>query len=183
MTLLVSDGKCFRSINHYLKKPFSKAALEFAAISEKIEPKLNRLDRDKFFQRVRGQLFIIRKFAPWFFSTVRLSRFKPIRSITQLIVDRLFRKRKRDKAFKSRRARRIIRVAMLPFEEQHSIDAARLKNCKAVFAYEDVEDGKVKFYPACNWYPYRDALLEKISGKYGVARGGSKTEEPAVAAQ
>ena len=61
---------------------------------------------------------------------------------------------------------------MLPFEEQHSVDAARMESCKAVFAYEDPADGKVKTIPACLWYPYRNAYLQKLSEKYGVVRGG-----------
>ena len=65
----------------------------------------------------------------------------------------------------------MIRVAMLPFEEEHSIDAARLENCKGVFAYEDIEAGKVRYMPACLWYPYRNERLEKLSKKYGVVKG------------
>jgi hypothetical protein len=69
---------------------------------------------------------------------------------------------------------------MLPFEEQHSIDAARMENCKAVFAYEDAEDGKVKTIPACLWYPYRNPLLEKLSKKYGIAGKKAEAEVPAA---
>jgi hypothetical protein len=68
---------------------------------------------------------------------------------------------------------------MLPFEEQHSIDALRLENCKAVFAYEDTADGQVKTIPACLWYPYRNAFLKKISEKYGIA--GKPAAKPAPA--
>jgi len=78
-----------------------------------------------------------------------------------------------------RRPKRILRVAGLPFEEEHSIDAARLENCKAVFAYEDVEDGKVKTIPACLWYPYRNPILEKISKKYGISRKCREDSESA----
>jgi hypothetical protein len=80
----------------------------------------------------------------------------------------LFYKLAKLTGFNVRRPRRMIRVAVLPIEEQHSIDAARLRNCKAVFAYEDVEDEQIKYFPACSWYPFRNALLEKISEKYGV---------------
>jgi hypothetical protein len=72
-------------------------------------------------------------------------------------------------------------VATLPFEEEHSIDAARLENCKAVFAYEDVANGEVRYAPACLWYPYRNPLLEKISGKYGITGAKTGTELPVTA--
>ena len=71
---------------------------------------------------------------------------------------------------------------MLPFEEQHSVDAARMESCKAVFAYEDTEDGKVKTIPACLWYPYRNAFLEKLSKKYGVVKNKGKAEVAATVA-
>jgi hypothetical protein len=170
MTLLVSDGKTYRSINHYLKKPLRQVALECAARSRKIEPQLDRLDPDKFFQRIRGQLLVIGTLGWWGFRTVRFWRLKPIRGLAGAVFGHLFRKLSRLAGFKTRRSRRIFRVVVVPIEEQHSIDAARLKSCKAVFAYEDVEDGKVKYYPACSWYPYRNPLLEKISQKYGVVR-------------
>ena len=170
MTLLISDGKTYRSINHYLKKPLSQVALECAARSRKIEPQLDRLDPDKFFQRLRGQLLVIGTLGWWGFRTVRFWRLKPISSLARAVFGHVFRKLSRLAGFKTRRPRRIVRVAVLPIEEQHSIDAARLKSCKAVFAYEDVDDGKVKYFPACSWYPYRNPLLEKISQKYGVVR-------------
>ena len=76
----------------------------------------------------------------------------------------------------------MIRVGMLPFEEEHSIDAKRLENCKAVFAYEDTTDGKVKYAPACLWYPYRNPLLHKLSDKYGLAGKENKAEAETIGA-
>lgn len=55
----------------------------------------------------------------------------------------------------------------------------RMESCKAVFAYEDPDDGQVKTIPACLWYPYRNAILEKLSAKYGVVKGGEVVEQPA----
>jgi len=176
MTLLVSDGEKFRSIRHYLKSSLRQAAVEFAVLSKKIEPWLDRLDPKKFFQRLYGQLLVIRTFLPWAFRTIHFRRLHLFRSCAKGILGRIVHRPARKGPFMSRRARSIIRVAILPFEEQHSIDAARLQNCKAVFAYEDVEDGKVKYFPACSWYPYRNPLLEKISQKYGVAQSKAETE-------
>jgi hypothetical protein len=92
----------------------------------------------------------------------------------------LFGKKLPEGIASSRHPRRVLRVAMLPFEEQHSVDAARMENCKAVFAYEDADDGKVKTIPACLWYPYRNPILEKISKKYGVVGKKAPQETPAT---
>jgi len=174
MTLLVSDGKKFRGINYYLKKPFRQVATEFEAISKKLDPKLDKLDPKKFLQRHWGRLIIIGALLPWGMRTIRLSRLgggKPVRSLMSIIWKRIFRDKSAE-GFKARRPRAVMRVAMLPFEEQHSIDGARLEHCKAVFAYEDTLDGKVKYFPACSWYPYRNPIMKMISDKYGAVKYG-----------
>jgi molybdenum cofactor biosynthesis enzyme MoaA len=183
ITLLVSDGQRYRGINYYLKKPFSQAAVELSALARRIEPRLDALDPKRFFQRWRGRLLCIRTFLPWGLRTIqwmRLADGKPVRAILKLIFGPLLRRQSVEGPAASRRPRRLLRLGMLPFEEQHSVDAARMENCKAVFAYEDPDDGKVKTIPACLWYPYRNAILEKLSKKYGVVRG--KREVKAAAA-
>ncbi|MCX5676605.1 MAG: hypothetical protein NTX87_16515, partial [Planctomycetota bacterium] len=182
-TLLISDGQHYRGINHYLKVPFSQAAVNFAARARKIEPRLDNLDPKKFFQRWRGRLLCIRTFVPWALRTidwVRLADGKPVRGLLKLLMSAVFRPQLPEGLASSRRPRRLLRLAMLPFEEQHSVDAARMENCKAVFAYEDVDDGKVKTIPACLWYPYRNPILEKISKKYGVVGKKAPQETPAA---
>jgi len=175
MTLLISDGKTYRGINHYLRKPFHQVVVEFAALSRKLEPSLDRLDRDRFFPRLRGQVLILWTLLPWMFSRIRFGRLigNPFSALGRLIFGRSSRLPAGEKA-KPRRARRVLRVAMLPFEEEHSIDAARLEKCKGVFAYEDAEDGRVKYIPACLWYPYRNPILEKLSKKYGICHQGDE---------
>lgn len=176
MTLLISDGKSYRGINYYLKKPFHEVAVEFATLTRKMEPTLDRLDTKRFFQRLRGQALILWTLLPWMFSRIRLGRLigNPFTALRALIFGRSSRVPAGANA-SPRRARRVLRVAMLPFEEEHSIDAARLEKCKGVFAYEDTDDGKVKYIPACLWYPYRNPILKKLSGKYGVTGGGAKS--------
>ncbi len=179
MTLLISDGKCYRGINHYLRKPFHQVAVEFAALSRKLEPRLDRLDINRFFPRLRGQALILRTLLPWLLARIRFGRLlgNPFAFLGRLIWNRLSRRWTRDETL-PRRSRRLLRVGVFPFEEEHSIDAARLEKCKAVFAYEDTEDGKVKYIPACLWYPYRNPILEKLSKKYGVVGKWAETQYP-----
>jgi len=182
MTLLISDGKTYRGINHYLQKPFGQVAVDLAALSKKIEPRLDRLDPKKFFQRLRGQVLLVRTFMPYMLHAIKWDRItdgKPVRALAKYLWGLVFRPAPPEGLAGSRHPRKLLRVGMLPFEEQHSIDAARMENCKAVFAYEDADDGKVKTIPACLWYPYRNPLLEKLSKKYGVA---GKADKPEVAA-
>ena len=111
---------------------------------------------------------------PFILRTVRFGRLtggNPALALAKTVLGELRRRFARDKGPATRRRRRVFRLAVLPFEEQHSVDAARMENCKAVFAYEDADDGRVKTIPACLWYPYRNPILEKLSRKYGVVSG------------
>jgi 7,8-dihydro-6-hydroxymethylpterin dimethyltransferase len=183
MSLLISDGQRYRGINYYLKKPFSQVVVDLAARSKKIAPQLDRLDPKKFFQRLRGQLLCLRAFVPWALGSIqwmRLADGKPVRAVLKLIFGSLFRRQSAEGLASGRRPRRILRLGILPFEEQHSIDAARLENCKAVFAYEDATDGQVKTIPACLWYPYRNPLLKSLSEKYGIAGKDKAAAKPAA---
>jgi uncharacterized radical SAM superfamily Fe-S cluster-containing enzyme len=186
MTLLISDGNRYRGINHFLKKPFAEVAVSFARKATQMKTRLDRLDNKRFFQRLRGRTRILWTMIPWMFANVRLGRLigNPFKLLWRVIFGRPVRQVETDKAT-PRRPRRILRVAMLPFEEEHSIDAARLEQCKGVFAYEDTELHQVRYAPACLWYPYRNALLKKLSEKYGVVRcGGSvKTSVTVTAAE
>jgi hypothetical protein len=177
LTMLVSDGESWRSINHFMRKSFTRMALDFAERSRKIAPKLDRLDPTKRLQRLRGQMICVAAFAPWFFGTFRLGRLMGtlLKAAGRLLTGSKHRG--------GRRPRGMLRVAMLPFEEQHSIDARRLENCKAVFAYEDTDDGKTKYIPACLWGPYRDPILKRLSEKYGVVRGGRGVKDAADRAE
>ena len=179
MTLLISDGKRYRGLNYYLKRPFKKVAQEFEQISLKLEPKLDKLNPKKFFQKHWGRLLIISALLPWGLRTIRISRLgggKPVRSLFSILWKRMFRSKSKE-GFKRRRPRSVLRVGGLPFEEQHSIDGARLENCKAAFAYVDVKDDKVKYFPACAWYPYRNPIMKDISEKYGAVKYGKPIAE------
>ena len=170
LTLLVSDGRRYRGLNHYLRRPFGDVASELVEWVNRLEPRLARLDPERFWQRLRGKLICVRAMGPWILGAIHWRRLvdgNPVLGILKLGLTELGRRIVRPWR-KTRRPRRILRVAVLPFEEQHSVDAARMESCKAVFAYEDADDGQVKTIPACLWYPYRNALLEKLSGKYGV---------------
>jgi hypothetical protein len=183
MTLLFSDGRQYRSINHFLKKPLGQVITELAVLTKRIEPQLERLDPARFWQRQRGKLLLARTVGPWVLGTVRLGRL--LRTLVRDVPGALTKPVRRwlspNDPAKHRRSRRLLRVAVLPFEEQHSVDAARMESCKAVFAYEDVEDGSVKTIPACMWYPYRNPILEKIAGKYKAEAARAAQPAPAAA--
>ena len=168
ITLLFSNGKQYMGLGHYLRKPLSEVIVELARRCDELEPKLDRLNPKRFWQRQRGKLAIAMKLFPWTLSSLKIGKLllTLLKDAPGALVGPVRRMLSPNDASKQRRARRLMRVAVLPFEEQHSVDADRMRNCKAVFAYEDAADGTVKTIPACMWYPYRNPILERIAEKY-----------------
>ena len=172
MTLLVSDGKEYTSANRYLRVPLREFALDLLSRNQRIQESLARLDPRKRFARLRGKLLVLWTYVPLIFRALdwqRCCKTRPAADLARMVVDLLGGRRFRDAARDHLVPQRVLRVAVLPFEEYDAIDSDRLRNCKAAFAYEDTEDGQVKTIPACIWYPYRDALLQNVTRKYGAA--------------
>lgn len=171
VALLASDGEQYRSLNHFLKMPLSKVAAEVLRLTRRIEPKLDRLDPKNRWDRLRGQLLILRTFTPLAFRALDVNRYtkdRPLGTILRILAGLARGERDRDVFYRHLKIHRVLRLAVLPFEEAHSIDGARMENCKAVFAYENVETGEIETIPACTWYLYRNPILKGISEKYGV---------------
>jgi pyruvate-formate lyase-activating enzyme len=179
-SFLISDGEQYRGINYYLNKPFAKAVAELIVLLKKIDPKLTRLDPKKPWQRLQGRLLIAMTVVPWLVRSVNVRRLAGSNSslgwlkIGWRVLVRKLTKRFIKRGPKRRRPVPMLRVAVLPFEEQNAVDAARMENCKAVFAYEDVENGRIGTVPVCLWYPFRNALLEKVTAKYGTVAGNTR---------
>jgi organic radical activating enzyme len=169
ITFLIPNGESYAGINHYLTKPLPEAAKQFSDLVKKIEPKLLRLDPRKRFERLQGKLLCLGTLVPWLLRTIDLRRLFGKYLLPGMIQTAWHLwKRHRTKHCSGRPAPvTYLRVAVLPFEEQHSIDSERLKSCKAGMPYEDVETGRIEIIPHCIWFPYRNALLRKVAQKYG----------------
>lgn len=174
VTFLIPNGESYSGINHYLKKPLPEVAKQFSDLVKKIEPKLSRLDPQKPFQRMQGKLICFAALIPWLLRTINMRRVFGKQPVLGSIKSAWgLWKRHRKKRLTGRPSPvTYLRLAVLPFEEQHSIDSERLKTCKAGMPYEDVETGRIEIIPHCLWFPYRNALLRKIAQKYGTVRGG-----------
>ncbi len=173
LTLLVSNGRQYESINHYLRVPLRQIAEEILERSRRIEPKLAKLDTRRRLHRWRGQAIVARAFGPLFwraFDRTKLFKGNAVVATLRILAGLIRGTRFRDLAYRHLNPPRVLRVVVLPFEEYYSIDASRLRNCKAVFAYENVDTGKIETVPLCVWGSvYRNDILRRIAGKYGKA--------------
>ncbi len=172
VTMLVSDGEKYISINNWLRVPIGRLCEEAILRGRALEPKLARLNPEKRFQRLWGQLLVLKTFLPLARKGIdrrKLFRGSMVLCLLRMLGAVLRGRTLREAAHTYMDPPHILQLAVLPFEEPHSVESSRLQNCKAAFAYEDVTDGQVKSIPACLWYTYRNHILRKVAEKYGTA--------------
>jgi len=182
-TFLVSDGKKYRSINHYLKMPLIELMEIVVGKAEKMNKRLVRYDRKKFLHRWAARVIILKTFIPlvWMAPDYRtIFNGKPVRGILRLLAGLLRGQRFQHSLRRVSGLGRLLRVAVLPFEQYAAVESNRLANCRGAFVFEDVSDGRIKFIPTCAWFMHRQDVLKSITAKYGLAEGATAKCEGAV---
>ena len=169
MTALFSEGDRFRPVAHYLKRPLDDAAREVVVLGRKLEPRLARLDRARWLDRWRGRLIVIRTLAGPALRTLDLRKIlkgNRALAILRILGGLLAGRRLKDQLRRHTRIQAVLHMIVLPFEEYHSIEGARLENCPSGFVYEDPDTGAIKTIPVCAWSLYRTEIQRKIAEKY-----------------
>ena len=172
-TFLVSDGERWRPLSQFLKRPVTEVAAEVVALAKKLNPRLDRLDPERWLQRWRGRLLVIRAYGRL---ALRVADSKKIlkgnRALRLLrILGGLMVGRKPNAVLQRHtNVHDLVSATVLPFEEWHSADPGRMKQCSAVFAYLDPDTDRVATVPFCMWCHYRKDTYKRISAKYPPAR-------------
>jgi len=172
MTLLLSDGERYHALSHYLKRPLAEVAEEIVTLAERLGPGLEKLDPARFWQRLRGRLRVLR--AAWgpvrrSLDLRRIFRGRPFFAILRILGGLAVGKKGKDVLRRHTRVQDALRMIVLPFEEYHSIDGARLRSCTAGFAFEDPDTGEVRTIPVCSFSLYKNDIQRKLAAKYGSA--------------
>ena len=181
LTVLFSDGERYHAPDHYLKRPLEDVAEEMVGLVQKLDPKLARLDPTRRWGRWRGRWLILRTFwgparrALNFRRILKGSRFL---AVLRILGGLMIGRRGKDVLRRHTNVQDALRMIVLPFEEYHSIDGARLQNCTAGFAFEDPDTGEVKTIPVCSFSLYKNDIQRKLAEKYAPRR-----REPAPAMQ
>jgi hypothetical protein len=176
-TMLVGNAERYRPLSAYLKRPLDEICEEIVTRAERIEERLDALDPESWLQRQRGRLLVLRTFLGLglrsidFRTLLKGNRFL---TATRILGGLLLGRRFKDQLRRHSRVQHIMGMLILPFEEVHSIEGARLHNCTAGFAFEDPDDGQVKTIPVCAWGLYQRPIEQKISEVYGVAASAAR---------
>jgi len=181
MTLLLSDGERYHALSHYLKRPLHEVAEQIVTLAEQLGPGLGRLDTRRFWQRLRGQLRVVRALwrpARQALDFRRIFKGRPFFTVLRILGGLALGRKGKDVLRRHTRIQDALRMIVLPFEEYHSIDGARLQNCTAGFAFEDPDTGDVRTIPVCSFSLYKTDIQRKLAAKYAAA---SARDEAAAA--
>ncbi len=167
--LLVSDGEQYRPLSHFLKRPFDQIAEEVVTRCERIEPKLRKLDPEKPMQRLHGRAIVLKALVPVALRSLdfgNLLKGNRLLCALKILAGLASGRKAKDVLRKNTNAHDVMLMIVLPFEEYHSVEAARLHDCWAGFVYEDPDTGVVRTIPVCIWGEYKWDLQRRIAEKY-----------------
>jgi hypothetical protein len=151
-TRLLSDGKRYRPLSHYLKRPLSEVAVELTPRARELHQKLSRLDPHPRSQALRGRLLVLKAFSPPILRSVspdRITRRQPLIAFLRLAGGLLAGKSLGEQLSKHTLITDGLTLMVLPFEEIHSLEAERLERCSSAFAYLDPDTEDASTIPAC----------------------------------
>jgi 7,8-dihydro-6-hydroxymethylpterin dimethyltransferase len=168
-TLLVSDGERYVPISRYLTVPLSELLARLRGLDSNLTAESARFTqkglRSLFFdaRTFVKTLGILRK-------SINLGKIfggSVILGGAYAVAD-LVRGKKIDAILKERTCfKHILTLITIPYEDKGGLEDARLKDCPAVFAYEDVDTGKIRTAAFCSWQTIKDDVCRKIQAHYG----------------
>jgi uncharacterized radical SAM superfamily Fe-S cluster-containing enzyme len=180
VSVLISDGKRYLPLTHYVKRPMFDLVNELLLKDEMLGKKLDALKRNVLGSALtKLGLFNIVARAIIILSLLKIARKdvkvqnalggKPLRKSLIVALGLLRGKKFKHLLRQNTRMHGILRLMVLPFEDWRSLESARLEGCPAAFAYEDPETTEVKLMPVCAWPLLKNDILRRTSARYGIA--------------
>lgn len=172
ISLLISDGRKYHPPSEFLKQPFMDVVNNLRKLDEKMADKINNSLTARLFGKP-GQKFLYGK--ALFMFVRRNADLKKIfggspTGKTLKILWGLIRGTKMKHLLRQHtRCHHILRVMVLPFEEPECLEAARLVDCPAAFAFEHPETKNIRFMPVCSWPMYKNDILRTTAENHGIA--------------
>lgn len=167
-TLLVSDGEQYHPISAYLTLPLSELLVRLRRLDKKLASKSAALPaggvRRKLFEAVTA-LQVVRILA----RSLDLPRIFGKRTLLNALVALadFLRGRKIDRILNERtQFKNVLTLITIPYEDKGGLEDARLADCPAVFAYEDVRTGRIKTTAFCSWQTIKDDVCREIQARY-----------------
>lgn len=167
-TLVISDGEKYVPLSTYLNIPLSEALSRL----RKLDKKLNKMapkNSSSAWRRWFFDFFTVLQIALIFARTINLRKAlaKPaFLNGIKALVD-IIRGRKIDEVLSKRTCfKRLLTLITIPYEDSGGLENARLHDCPAVFAYEDVQTGAIRTAAFCSWQTIKDDVCREIQAHY-----------------
>lgn len=183
-TLLVSDGQRYVPISHYLTVPMSELLVRLKRLDSALTQTAKTLPETGM-RRLVFDAWTLLKTVRIIAKSLDVSKLfdKPaLVNGARAVVD-LVRGQKIDRILANRtRCKSLLTLITIPYEDKGGLEDARLKDCPAVFAYEDVDTGRIKTTAFCSWQTVKDDACRKIQQHYGTQEAVDPAQTPRVCA-
>jgi MoaA/NifB/PqqE/SkfB family radical SAM enzyme len=179
-TLLVSDGSSYSPISHYLNGNLSELLVDLRRLDSALAAEASTIPT----KGLRRMLFDIRTLMSTisvFALRLNLAAIFGRRTILNCLLAflDLLRGRKIDRILNHRTSfKHVLTLLTIPYEDQGGLEDARLKDCPAVFAYEDVKTGKIRTTAFCSWQTIKDDVCKEIQAYYDTKQDITRIDEP-----
>lgn len=171
VSVMISNGEKYYPVSKYLNCSLKDLMIELMALDKQMSERLERSPIAHMFGR-KGRQFIYGNALFEFikrnlnhrevFGDAATSRM--LRIVWGLICG----SRLKDLLRQNTRCHGILRVIVLPFEDKDCLEAARLVDCPAAFAYEHPVTKDIRLMPVCAWVAYKNNILRETARHYEV---------------
>jgi MoaA/NifB/PqqE/SkfB family radical SAM enzyme len=167
-TLLASDGAKYVPISSYLRMPLSELLARLRRLDRALTVRQKSLPasgpRRWFFDA--GTFFKTLRILAAAVNVKKVFRDSTLFNAFLALLD-LLRGRKIDRILGARTSfKNMLTLITIPYEDKGGLEDARLKDCPAVFAYEDVDTGRIKTTAFCSWQTVKDDVCRKVQAHY-----------------
>ncbi|MFH0823348.1 MAG: radical SAM protein [Pseudomonadota bacterium] len=167
-TLLVSDGEAYRPISEYLNVQLSTLLSRLKKLDEELASKEATLPA-RGLRRLRFDVEVFMRMVGTLGRCLNPGRLFGRSTVANalLSVTDLLRGKKLDRILSERTSfKQVLTMITIPYEDKGGLEDARLHDCPAVFAYEDVDTGKIRTTAFCSWQIVKDDVCRKIQAHY-----------------
>lgn len=169
ISAMISDGQKYHPVSKFLKQPTNNAVTEWLELDRLMGEKLKRSTIAKRFGP-KGRKFVygmaLLKFQKKHVNYQEVFGGGTTLKVAQIIWGLLTGVKFKQLLRKYTRCHSILRLIIMPFEEKACVEAARLVDCPANFAYEHPETREIRLMPVCSWVAYKNNILRSTAANY-----------------
>jgi uncharacterized radical SAM superfamily Fe-S cluster-containing enzyme len=170
VSVLISDGKKYSPPSRFLKTPMDEAIRDLLILDKAMREKFQKCASSL---RKRRLIYGLRmyKFLKQHVNLHEVFGGSPLLGCLKIMMGLIAGTKAKVLLRQHTRLHGILRIIILPFEEKECVEAARLVDCPAAFAYEHPGTKEIRFMPVCSWSIHKNDMLRATSETYGVDNG------------